>query len=411
MNEDIHIHSWPCSYYVDSRKQWIPGRLSLTPVGISFTAGSTGELLVHLHLAGISEIKKESSSLIFSSLTILEKNTKHWFSSLQPNRNVVFNVLEHFWREQLLEGSRGAEAGAPRTSKGRELLGMMVGSQERLEDTARVLHYQGEQFDNIMKGLDKIEGDMDVADRLLTELESPSWWPFSSKLWKTPAECKAKGPATTSTTRQENPEEPLLRIPVIVTQGAEGGARPGELKLGPSGLEIRVGTRLLLPPLGARDLRHVLLHSPYEVSVWPRGPGAPCRLLSARMPRLVPLLRQRFGTELRCLEDGVGLAGAGGAPQGSSVWRAASELLGGVVPSGSASEGTDQEQVQLQQHQKVSQEEAKQLKQILEKLKGLALETEAELERQDEALDSISSSVDRATLSIDRHNRRMKRLT
>lgn len=49
--------------------------------------------------------------------------------------------------------------------------------------------------------------------------------------------------------------------------------------------------------------------------------------------------------------------------------------------------------------------------QILQKLKGLALETEAELERQDEALESIGSAVDRATLTIERQNRRVRRLT
>lgn len=166
MNEDIRIHSWPCSYYLDTSKQWVPGRLSLTPVAIKFTADKTGELLVSFHLSSISEIKKEASNLIFSSLTILEKNTKHWFSSLQPSRNVVFNILEHFWREQLLSSQgAGAEASAVQATKGKELVGLMTGSQKRLEDTAKVLHYQGEQFDNIMKGLHKIEGDMDVADR------------------------------------------------------------------------------------------------------------------------------------------------------------------------------------------------------------------------------------------------------
>lgn len=166
MNEDIRIHSWPCSYYLDISKQWVSGRLSLTPVAIKFTADKTGELLVNFHLSSISEIKKESSNLIFSSLTILEKNTKHWFSSLQPSRNVVFNILEHFWREQLLSSQgAGAEAAALQSTKGKELTGLLTGSQKRLEDTAKVLHYQGEQFDNIMRGLNKIEGDMDVADR------------------------------------------------------------------------------------------------------------------------------------------------------------------------------------------------------------------------------------------------------
>ncbi|XP_017735576.1 PREDICTED: uncharacterized protein LOC108534622 [Rhinopithecus bieti] len=48
---------------------------------------------------------------------------------------------------------------------------------------------------------------------------------------------------------------------------------------------------------------------------------------------------------------------------------------------------------------------------ILRRMKGLALEAESELERQDEALDGIAAAVDRATLTIDKHNRRMKRLT
>lgn len=167
MNEDIRIHTWPCSYYVTSEKRWISGKLSLTPISVRFTADRSGELLISFHLSSISEIKKESSNFIFSSLTILEKeNTKHWFSSLQPNRNVVFNILEHFWREQLLS-SEGAAAQAisPQTSKGKELTGLLAGSQKRLEDTAKVLEHQGEQFDNIMKGLNKIESDMDVADR------------------------------------------------------------------------------------------------------------------------------------------------------------------------------------------------------------------------------------------------------
>ncbi|KAG8138672.1 hypothetical protein E2320_001468 [Naja naja] len=49
--------------------------------------------------------------------------------------------------------------------------------------------------------------------------------------------------------------------------------------------------------------------------------------------------------------------------------------------------------------------------QILRRLKCLALETETELERQDESLDVITSSVDRATMNIDRQNRRIRKLT
>lgn len=48
--------------------------------------------------------------------------------------------------------------------------------------------------------------------------------------------------------------------------------------------------------------------------------------------------------------------------------------------------------------------------QILSKMKGLALDTEAELEHQDAALDGITVAVDRATLNVDKHNRRMRKL-
>lgn len=48
--------------------------------------------------------------------------------------------------------------------------------------------------------------------------------------------------------------------------------------------------------------------------------------------------------------------------------------------------------------------------QMLMQLKNLALEAETELERQDEALDALTSSTDRATMNIERHTCRMKRL-
>ncbi|NXI17606.1 SNP47 protein, partial [Irena cyanogastra] len=326
MSEELRIHSWPCSYYLDSSKQWIPGKLSLTPVSVRFAADRTGELLVDFRLAAISQIKKESSHFIFSSLTILEKSTKHWFSSLHPNRNVVFNVLEHFWRERLLCGQESAAGAASEPSKGRELTGMLEGSQKRLEDTAKVLHSQGEQFDSIMRGLHKIEGDMDVADRLLTELESPSWWPFSTKLWKTPVEAKPKeAPAAPDPELQE---AILLQIPAIVTHRADSAAKPGKLTLLPSGLEIRDCHSQLLQRFRWRDVDEVRVHSPYEVSVRQRfigKPDAAFRLLAARMPRALPVLRAHCGARIQLLEDALGFAGAATSPQadlGASVWQA-----------------------------------------------------------------------------------------
>ncbi|XP_061443349.1 synaptosomal-associated protein 47 isoform X2 [Rhineura floridana] len=421
MNEDIHINTWPCSYYINSEKRWISGKLSLTPISVRFTADQSGELLASFHLSGISEIKKEASNFIFSSLTILEKNTKHWFSSLQPNRNVVFNVLEHFWREQLLssEGA-GAEAICPQASKGKELTGLLAGSQKRLEDTAKVLEHQGEQFDNIMKGLNKIESEMDVADRLLSELESPSWWPFGGKLLKGPLNAKSKETPAVSDSR--NKDGVIIRIPVIITERTDSHAKPGKLVLLASGLEISDSSSQLLHRFDKKDVDDVKVHTPYEISIRQRFIGKPdisYRLLSAKMPEAIPILEMQFSKKIQFMEDVLGFVGARKTHQedvGTSIWQAATGLIGTIRQSGSTPSssqgagGSQQTQIQKQQ-QVISESETQELKQILRKLKSLALETETELERQDEALDGITSSVDRATMNIDKQNRRMKKLT
>ncbi|KYO17677.1 synaptosomal-associated protein 47 [Alligator mississippiensis] len=393
-------------------------KLSLTPVAVKFTADKTGELLVHFHLSSISEIKKESSNLIFSSLTLLEKNTKHWFSSLQPSRNVVFNILEHFWREQLLS-QHGAEAQAAslEMTKGKELTGLLAGSQQRLEDTAKVLQYQGEQFDNIVKGLNKIESDMDVADRLLTELESPSWWPFSSKLWKSPLETKPKETATISNSK--NQAEVLLRIPVIITHRTDASVKPGKLTLLVSGLEISDCNSQVIHRFELKDVDDIKVHTPYEISVRQRFIGKPdisYQLLSAKMPNAIPILEMQFSKKIQFLEDALGFVSTRKSPQadlGSSIWQAATGLIESVAqprPS-SGEEGGSSKQVQIQKQEQVSESETQEMRQILRKLKSLALETETELERHDETLDTITSSVDRATWTIDKQNRRIKKLT
>jgi synaptosomal-associated protein 47 len=167
MSSDICVHSWPCSYYLDLEKRWVPGKLSLMPHSLKFNTDRAGEALVGLPLSSITEIKKETSHFIFSAITILEKgHLKHWFSSLRPSRNVVFNVIEHFWRELLLsQPGATADATSSTMTRGKELTVLMARSQRRLEDTAKVLNHQGEQLDSVMRGLEKMESDLDVADR------------------------------------------------------------------------------------------------------------------------------------------------------------------------------------------------------------------------------------------------------
>lgn len=166
MSSDVLVHSWPCSYYLDLEKQWVPGKLTLTPHSLKFSADKTEEVLVGLPLSSITEIRKETSLFIFSAITVLEKGqAKHWFSSLRPSRNVVFNIIEHFWRELLLSQPGTAASTTSPMTRGQELMGLMESSQRRMEDTAKVLEHQSEQLDSVLRGLEKMESDLDVADR------------------------------------------------------------------------------------------------------------------------------------------------------------------------------------------------------------------------------------------------------
>lgn len=166
MSRDVPVHSWPGSYYINNEKRWENGTLFLTRTMLRFTSTKSKESLVSFLLSRIIALKMESSSFIFSTLTVLEEgNVKHWFGSLKPNRVVVYNVIEHFWRERLLLPSLEACGAESQVSKGRELINLMAGAQKRLEDTGRVLSQQGEQFDNMMQGLEKIDSDLGIANK------------------------------------------------------------------------------------------------------------------------------------------------------------------------------------------------------------------------------------------------------
>ncbi|XP_035137192.1 synaptosomal-associated protein 47 isoform X3 [Callithrix jacchus] len=437
MSRDVCIHTWPCTYYLEPERRWVTGQLSLTSLSLRFMTDSTGETLVSFPLSSIVEIKKEASHFIFSSITVLEKgHTKHWFSSLRPSRNVVFSIIEHFWRELLLS-QPAADTPAPRT-RGKELTGLMAGSQKRLEDTARVLHHQGQQLDGVMRGLDKMESDLEVADRLLTELESPVWWPFGSKLWKTPSETKAReGVSVKPSCEPLGKEGMLIQIPAIISHRTESHVKPGRLTVLVSGLEIYDSSSLLMHRFEREDVDDIKVHSPYEISIRQRFIGKPdmaYRLISAKMPEAIPILEVQFSKKMELLEDALVLRSvrtSSPAEKSRSVWHAASGLMGRALhrelPAGdqegtalhlqmsppALSEADTQELTQgpCLPVPAVPEDHTESRGQILRRMKGLALEAESELERQDEALDGVAAAVDRATLTIDKHNRRMKRLT
>ncbi|PWA25229.1 synaptosomal-associated protein 47 isoform X2 [Gambusia affinis] len=421
MSRDATIHSWPGSYYINSEKRWESGTLSLTRTMVRFISSQSKECLTSFRLSSVMEMKMESSSFIFSTLTVLEEgNIKHWFGSLKPNRVVVINVLEHFWRERLLSPTSEARGAEGRPSKGRELISLVAGAQRRLEDTGRVLSHQGEQFDNTMQGLEKIDSDLGVADKLLSELESPSWWPFGKLPWKTQQEAKAedasKAAAAISAGKVSSRSKVIACIPAVVSKGGDSDLKPGCLLVLVSSLEVRDTNCHLLHRFERNEIDEIRVHSPYEITVRQRFIGKPdiCyRFLSAKMPEAMSVLEMQYKKKIEFTSEYVAFKATplSSPDKEGTIWndglmqKCQDTELPVEVPAGELS------QLQVQTLQpSVSQAEAQELKQMLMQLKNLALEAETELERQDEVLDVLTSSTDRATMNIGKHTCRMKRL-
>ncbi|XP_028659729.1 synaptosomal-associated protein 47 [Erpetoichthys calabaricus] len=421
MNKDNVIHSWPASYYMKNEKRWTSGVLSLTLKSLMFQTSKDGQNLFTIRLSNIIDLKKESSSFIFSSLTVLDEgNIKHWFSSLQPSRCVVFNVIEHFWREQLLPPEGESTASVPGPSKGKQLIGLMCNSQKRLEDTGKILDQQKEQFNNIMVGLDKIESDLHVADRFLSELETPAWWPFGKFPWRNQKNAKAQQePAATSTTciteKALGNQNIIIKIPILYSKGEDSNPKPGSLVVLLSYLEITDSSFQLVHQYRREEIDDIRIYSPYELSLRQRFIGKPditYRLLSAKMPEAFSVLEMQYKKKLQFMPDYFTFTiPLENSPYGKEdkVWCSESGCIDHIRQTEPLPEEENQEQIQAQEIL-VTDSEAQELKQVLMKLKNLALEAKTELECQDETLDAITSATERATTHIEKHNRRMKKL-
>ncbi|XP_063075380.1 synaptosomal-associated protein 47 isoform X3 [Engraulis encrasicolus] len=342
MSRDTPIHTWPGSYYINSEKRWVTGNLSLSRTTLRFIAEQSKDSLASLRLSRIMEIKMESSSFIFSTLTVLEEgNIKHWFGSLRPNRVVVYNVLEHFWRERLLSPTQSRGAEAP-LSKGRELINLVSGAQRRLEDAGKVLNHQGEQFDNVMQDLDKIDSNLGVADKLLSELESPPWWPFGKLPWKSQQDAKAEqaAKATSSKTSGKGPRV-ITTIPALVSKGGESDWKPGCLVVLLSSLEIKDASSNVLHHFERDEVDDVRVHSPYEVSVRQRFIGKPdiCyRLLSVKMADALSVMEMQYKKKIEFTAEYSAFQASPATTPGAtlgegSVWAAATIAGAAAGPS------------------------------------------------------------------------------
>lgn len=198
------IRNWKVSYYQNDHRRWINGQLTCSPFAVAFKVDSPTEsspdsqcdhktgpkgengsasdcespdlLIEH---TDIKKIQKATSMLIFSAITVETCNgAVHWFSSL-PDRHSVYNILHHFALHSLkVKGDtdsnarKGVTNPASQTQLGQKLLRSVEDSERTLAAAAGELQGQGGQLAGASIQLQEIHEDLDVADRLLSGLNT-----------------------------------------------------------------------------------------------------------------------------------------------------------------------------------------------------------------------------------------------
>lgn len=137
--------------------------------------------------------------------------------------------------------------------------------------------------------------------RLLSELESPSWWPFGKLPWKTQQEAKAedaaKAAAAISAGKVSSRSKVIASIPAVVSKGGDSDLKPGCLLVLVSSLEVRDTNCHLLHRFERNEIDEIRVHSPYEITIRQRFIGKPdiCyRFLSAKMPEAMSVLEMQY---------------------------------------------------------------------------------------------------------------------
>lgn len=140
----------------------------------------------------------------------------------------------------------------------------------------------------------------------MTELETPTWWPFNSKFWKMPAEAELKGAESVPSSKPFEKEGAVVMIPAVVSDKAEVQSKLGKFIILDSALEIYDAGSSLLHRFEKEDVDDITVHSPYEITIRQRIPGKPdmtYQLISVKMPEVIPVLEGRYSKRLDFLDD------------------------------------------------------------------------------------------------------------
>lgn len=98
------VAQWKASYYCNTKRSWIYGNFEVFPKFVQFSEDGKSDIIdFKIHFDEFVEVKKETTNVFYTALTIRDNDNKYWFSSF-PSCTNVYNMLEHFWKERLFAG-------------------------------------------------------------------------------------------------------------------------------------------------------------------------------------------------------------------------------------------------------------------------------------------------------------------
>lgn len=426
--ESYPIRSWTLCYYVDKSRTWVYGDLSVHMNGVSFQSSvdTKPPLKFKLIFNDFTGVKKTTTGLIFSALVIILSNgCKHWFSSI-PDRESLYNCVHYFWKCSLLTSKKPdkSQVGfANRTEKGRQLLSIVHDTDKTLRGAAESLSIQGAQIDSAMGTMLDIHNDLDVADGLMSGLES--WF----GKWKMPKEYNYVEPVFVS----KDDISEVLEYEILYTKLQVGKAsmqNVGLLRVSKEGLFILTEKQKVVHKFKWSDISLVKVVTLWEIVVTRFLIGEPdlsYSIISSGLRSLLKLLDRRLRSRLEYTSNIVDQVTSKREYTVSSreiksereqlhgrqetyPYKNGTKFTGNSNLSSGSSSGSGSQIQAIRTKEIVSEEEVQELSQVLGDLKNIALAVGQETDVQNEKLDKLTSSVNRANDRLEQTDHRIKRL-
>ncbi|XP_077978247.1 synaptosomal-associated protein 47-like [Glandiceps talaboti] len=395
------IKEWKAAYYVPRKKRWVYGVFILTPNCMLFQDDDKKEPIndITVYFSELTAVKKENSSYMFRCVTLATNTDKHWYGSL-PNREEVYNYIEHFWKERLVGKPapivKSGDAGE-QTELGRELLRLAYNSQNTLNKAGETLVQQGEQLDYASRVVDDINNDLEVAENIIDGLDS----------WLGRWSAVARVPDSRVLEDTENPNT----YPVLYARKVNDYAYPGKVEIQENGLECKDVKGKVVQAFDFKDISSFVITSPWDVKISQFKVGKPdvnIFIISAKAVQILKMLETKCHAKYEFDEANLPENTINLESHPTSSYR---DLDSGLDNHSSPrARSGHHHQSYMQTSQAVSDGEADELHQVIGNLKSMALDIQKEQDLQDDKLNNLTGKIEDTTERVKSDSKSMTRM-